>query len=64
MTRIEAASSSAAAGALEGAVVGAIAGGLLGLLIWIVFPYKGRNPHAVQPESTKPGEQGHKNASA
>ena len=32
---------------------GLIAGGVIGLLVWVVFPYKGRNPHAPQPE----GEQ-------
>ncbi len=38
------------AGALQGAVVGLIAGGVFGLLVWVLFPYKGRNPHAPRPE--------------
>jgi hypothetical protein len=37
-------------GGVGGAVVGLIAGGAFGLLVWVVFPYKGRNPHAPQPE--------------
>jgi hypothetical protein len=40
------------------ALVGAIAGGAIGVVIWVVFPYKNRNPHAPQEEpaedSTRP----------
>jgi hypothetical protein len=44
-------------GGWVGAAVGLIAGGVVGLLIWIAFPYKGRNPHAPQPEGeTKKAE--------
>jgi hypothetical protein len=44
-------------GALGGVVIGLIAGGALGLLVWVVFPYKSRNPHAPRPEE-KPGQAG------
>jgi hypothetical protein len=41
------------AGGLGGALIGLILGGGFGLLVWVVFPYKGRNPHAPQPEEKK-----------
>jgi hypothetical protein len=37
-------------GVLEWGPVGLIAGGAYGLLVWVFFPYKGRNPHAPGPE--------------
>jgi hypothetical protein len=40
-------------GGLGGALIGLIAGGGFGLLVWVLFPYKGRNPHAPQPEGEK-----------
>jgi hypothetical protein len=40
--------------ALGGAVIGLVAGGVFGLLVWVVFPYKGRNPHAPPPPEEKP----------
>ncbi len=43
-----------AMGAVTGAIIGALAGGVFGLIVWVVFPYKNRNPHAVKQE---PGEQ-------
>jgi hypothetical protein len=36
-------------------IVGLIAGGIFGLFVWVMFPYKGRNPHAPPPEE-KPGD--------
>jgi hypothetical protein len=47
-----------AVGAATGATIGAIAGGVFGLIVWVVFPYKNRNPHSAAPE---PGEE-HKSA--
>jgi hypothetical protein len=38
------------ASAVQGAVVGLIAGGVFGLLVWVLFPYKGHNPHAPRTE--------------
>ena len=43
--------------ALQGAIVGLLAGGVCGLLVWVVFPYKSHNPHAVPAEETKEGEE-------
>jgi hypothetical protein len=40
-------------GGLGGAVIGLMIGGGFGLLVWVVFPYKGRNPHAPPPEEKK-----------
>src|SRR5262245_35409118 len=38
------------AGAVTGGIIGLFAGAGLGLFIWVFFPYKGRNPHAFDPE--------------
>jgi hypothetical protein len=38
------------AGALTWGTVGLIAGAVFGLFVWVIFPYKGRNPHAFDPE--------------
>ena len=43
-------------GGFWGALIGLIFGGGFGLLVWVVFPYKGRNPHAPQPEEKKEAE--------
>ena len=42
------------AGAVQGAVMGLIAGGVFGLLVWVLFPYKGGNPHAPQEGKVEP----------
>jgi hypothetical protein len=39
-------------GTMQGAVVGLIAGGVFGLLVWVLFPYKGHNPHAPRTEES------------
>jgi hypothetical protein len=44
-------------GGLGGAVIGLMIGCGFGLLVWVVFPYKGRNPHAPQQQEEKKEER-------
>ena len=44
-------------GAAQGAIIGLIIGAVFGLIVWVMFPYKGRNPHAV-PKEPEDGEEG------